>query len=129
MINLSDSETLRTVHTKRGIWRRRKLSTGKKVSTYELPTTRSILVTKKNGKIVRFNDYKLFATIFLAYKEGHNPDSGANVAKAAEVLRKIQNILILKYTTITTKELAQLVIAQLKTSDYNTSLRYASRYL
>ena len=131
MQTLQNTEVVQTRHLKDGrIWRRRKDTiTNKFITTYESVTFDNLIVIKKNGSRQRFDQFKLFATIYIAYIGGKDSDSGSCTLKSKHILNQVIDTILAKSVEhITSKEISKITLSLIKSSDYNTAMRYVSKY-
>jgi transcriptional regulator NrdR family protein len=130
-MQLHPSEVTKTQILKTGsIWRRRSTLDKKYTyTTYETPTLANIKVLKKNGTSEQFDQFKLFGTIYISFKDEKGEGAKKAVKRAKSVLfSMIDFILEGQKKNISSFEIATLCLKLIKTEDYYAGMRYASRY-
>lgn len=110
------------------IWRRRKCTTCIKVfSTYEKPGLDFLVVEKRNSKHERYQQHKLFASIYDAVSGGKHTDRGDAAVLANDVVGAIEHkLLISRKEVVRTSEIIDLATDILETKDLGACYRYAS---
>ena len=111
---------------KNQIWRRRKcLRCGQTFTTYEKINLSYLVVIKKSGKKQKYNRAKLYAAIYHAGLDEKRVDRG-DVSAFAEILTEAVEkcIFKLKKKQITTSEIKEMVLKNLRSKAPATFLRY-----
>lgn len=124
---LFSSRVIRTVRQKDGtIWRRREYE-NTNFSTYERRTCEECMVIKKSGKRKRFDQFRLFCSIYSAIKDEKKPDSGNAVDMARQCFEELLTH-IATHPVWTSQEIASITLKLLKEKNFSAALRYRSRY-
>jgi transcriptional repressor NrdR len=128
---LHPSQVLKTQTLKSGaIWRRRKTLDNQLIyTTYETPTLSNVTVIKKNGDRQSFDQFKLFGTIYISFKDEKGEGAKHAVKRAKQVLNEvIEYALLNQLSEITSKDIAYQCVKSIKAVDFYAGMRYASRY-
>lgn len=105
------------------IWRRRRCLKCKEAFTsHELIDLSHLIVTKKSGKAQRFNRLKVYSGIY-------NATIGFDMTHRVELVQRVSNkvervILGLRRKAITSDEIADIVLHELRRENAQTFLRF-----
>jgi transcriptional repressor NrdR len=125
--NHTETKVLETRETEEDITRRRRecLKCEKRFTTYEQVELTNITIIKKDGRRELFDKQKLIKSMQLAFrKRSTGLDKIEDIASSIET--KLRNMM---EKEITTKQIGELVMKQLKKIDPVAYIRFASVYL
>jgi transcriptional repressor NrdR len=125
--NHTETKVLETRETEEDITRRRRecLKCEKRFTTYEQVELTNITIIKKDGRREIFDKQKLIKSMQLAFrKRSTSLDKIEEIASSIET--KLRNMM---EKEITTKQIGELVMKQLKKIDPVAYIRFASVYL
>lgn len=121
--NTTDVFNTRSTRFGTQIWRRRKcLSCHESFTTYEAPDPSFLKVAKKNGKKQPYSRAKLYSSIypaFLSISAKESATEGLTDTIEAKVLD-------LRQREVTSREIAEIVLATLKNFNTTAFVRYLS---
>lgn len=105
------------------VWRRRQcLRCQETFTTHEVIDLSQLVVQKKSGRTQRFSHMKLYSGIYGATIGSKTPERENHVDKITRVVE--QEILALKKKSVTSDEIADIVLRILRTANTATFLRY-----
>jgi len=125
--NHTETKVLETRETEEDITRRRRecLKCEKRFTTYEQVELTNITIIKKDGRREMFDKQKLIRSMQLAFQK-RNTDLKKIEEIATAIELKLRNMM---EKEITSKQVGELVIKQLKKIDPVAYIRFASVYL
>ena len=125
--NHTETKVLETRETEEDVTRRRRecLKCEKRFTTYEQVELTNFTIIKKDGRREMFDRQKLIRSMQLAFQKRNT-----NQAKMEEIATTIETKLRnMMEKEITTKQIGELVMKQLKKIDPVAYIRFASVYL
>ena len=125
--NHAETKVLETRETEEDITRRRRecLKCEKRFTTYEQVELTNLTIIKKDGRRELFDKQKLIRSMQLAFqKRSTGLEKIEEIASSIET--KLRNSM---EKEITTKQIGELVMKQLKKTDPVAYIRFASVYL
>lgn len=125
--NHTETKVLETRETEEDITRRRRecLKCEKRFTTYEQVELINLTIIKKDGRRELFDKQKLIRSMQLAFQK-----RSTDLKKIEEIANSIESKLRnMMEKEITTKQIGELVMKQLKKTDPVAYIRFASVYL
>lgn len=112
------------------IWRRRKcLSCGEFLTTYELIDLSYLHVMKSNGSVQVYNRAKLFSGIYRASMQKKNVDKYGRGLLVEKITGDVETeILALKQKVITTDQIRHIILSHLRKSDPTLFLSFLAYF-
>ena len=123
--NSTQSKVVDSRDISKGIRRRREcLECKKRFTTYETIQTKSVIVTKTDGRVEQFDEEKIWSSLNKACAK--RPISNRSLSKI--ILDIESEIEISGKNEISTKKIGQKIMSGLETLDRVAYIRYASVY-
>ncbi len=112
-----------------GVWRRRKcLKCLKVFTTSEIPDLSMKRVLKKSGKTQLFDRARLYLGIYRAASESRDLSLSESRKVVELVMSRVERILLTKDDILTSHEIGEAVLSELKKTSWQAFLRFLAYY-